>query len=156
MRILGNILWHFPFFGFITALLAFLFGLFWTALVVTAPLGLGLIQFSKFLLAPFSYQMVTKKDLNVKQHPLWKTHSFIIMLLYLPFGLLAAFGCVIQIGLLFCSIVGIPAAMALCRGLGTFLNPVNKVCVPVAVGNAVRERKDQEQVARYLGDQQQA
>ena len=48
MRTLGNILWHFPFFGFVTALLAFLVGTLLTLLVIPAPIGLGLIQLSKF------------------------------------------------------------------------------------------------------------
>ena len=151
MRMLGNILWHFPFFGFVTALLTFLAGLIFTVLIIPSPIGLGLIQFSKFLLAPYSYSMISKADLDVKEHPLWKTFSIIIMVLYFPLGLFFALCAAIQVGLLFVSILGIPAAIPIAKSLGVFLNPVRKVCVPVAVGAALRERKDQQQVASYLG-----
>ena len=53
MRLLGNILWHFPFFGFVTSFFTFLTGGFLVLTVVGAPIGLGLIQHSKFLLSPF-------------------------------------------------------------------------------------------------------
>ena len=134
MRTLGNILWHVPFLGFLTALFVLLWGLLLTVLVIPSPIGLGLIQFSKFLLAPFSYQMVSKSDLNIKQHPLWQAFSFIIMLLYLPFGLILAGLTIFQIIGLCVSIVGIPVALVLFKSLGTYLNPVNKVCVPVTPG----------------------
>jgi len=52
MRTLGNILWHFPFFGFVNAIVVYLFGLILTATVVAAPIGLGLMRFGKFLFAP--------------------------------------------------------------------------------------------------------
>lgn len=150
MRMLGNILWHFPFFGFVTALLTFLTGLLFTALVITAPIGLGLIQFSKFLLAPYSYAMVKESDLNVKAHPLWKSLSFILMILYFPFGLFFALMAVLQVGALFLSIIGIPAAIPIAKSLGTYLNPVGKVCVPVGVSSALEARREQAQADAYL------
>ena len=39
MKTLGNILWHFPFFGFISAILVFLLGGLLTITVVAAPIG---------------------------------------------------------------------------------------------------------------------
>ena len=70
MKTLGNILWHFPFLEFVNALLTFLLGGLLVITVIGAPIGLGLIQLSKFLLAPFSSSMVNKKDLNMN-----RTHS---------------------------------------------------------------------------------
>ena len=150
MRLLGNILWHFPFFGFLTALITFLLGLLLTVLIIPAPIGLGLLQFSKFLLAPYSYSMVGKADLNMKVHPLWKTFSVIITILYFPLGLILALLAVIQVGLLCLTIIGIPVAIPIAKSLGVFLNPVGKVCVPFAVEKTLRERKEQEQVSTYL------
>ena len=49
MKTLGNILWHVPFLGFLTALGTFLVGGLLVITVIGAPLGLGLIQLSKFL-----------------------------------------------------------------------------------------------------------
>ena len=54
MRTLGNILWHIPFLGFLSALGTFLIGGLMVITIIGAPLGLGLIQLSKFLLSPFS------------------------------------------------------------------------------------------------------
>ena len=58
MRTFGNILWHFPFFGFLTALSNFIIGGILTITVIGSPIGLGLIQLAKFQLTPFSNQMV--------------------------------------------------------------------------------------------------
>lgn len=137
MRLLGNILWHIPFLGFVDAILAYLLGLLLTITVVAAPLGLGLMEYGKFLFAPFSYAMVSKSDLNVDQNPLWQGYSFIIMLIYLPIGLiLAIFGIFQAIGLAL-TIVGIPVALVVVKSLGTYLNPVNKKCVDIAVAEAL-------------------
>ena len=136
MRFIGNILWHIPFMGFLNALFAFLFGGLLTLTVVAAPIGLGLLQYSKFLLLPFSYNMVSASDLGIKQNPLWKAYSFIIMLLYLPFGLVAFICGLLQAVGLAMTVVGIPAALVIIKALPTYLNPVGKRCVPVlhAVG----------------------
>lgn len=61
MRTLGNILWHFPFLGFISAFFTFLAGLFLTITIIAAPIGLGLIQYARFLMLPFSSVMVSKR-----------------------------------------------------------------------------------------------
>jgi Predicted membrane protein len=129
MRLLGNILWHVPFCGFMSALCTFLCGLLLTVLVIPAPIGLGLMQLSKFMLAPFSFSMIDKSDLNMPQNPLWQAYSFIIRILYFPIGCFLAIVVAIQTGLLFLTIVGIPVALALVRALGTYFNPVGKVCV---------------------------
>jgi len=149
-RMLGNILWHIPFCGFLTAFFAFVTGLLFTLLVIPSPIGLGLIQFSKFLLAPYSYSMVSKSDLNMKVHPLWKSFSIIITILYLPLGLIFALLAAIQVALLFVTIIGIPAALPIAKSLGVFLNPVGKVCVPVAVEAAMQAHKAQQQASAYL------
>lgn len=150
MRLLGNILWHVPFMGFVTAFLTFILGLLLTITVLAAPIGLGLIQFSKFLLAPFSYSMVSKTELDIRQNPVWKTYSFLITLLYLPFGLILTIINIVQLVGLFVSIAGIPVAIVLAKSLGTYLNPVNKVCVPVGVHNVLQQERDEQRARKYL------
>jgi uncharacterized membrane protein YccF (DUF307 family) len=108
MRTFTNILWHIPFFGFLDALVVFLLGSLLTILVVTAPIDLGLIQYSKFLLAPFSSQMMSN---------------------WIPFGLIFCIVTSFQILGLCISIIGIPMAIILAKSLGTYLNPVHKVCI---------------------------
>lgn len=150
MRTLGNILWHIPFLGFITALLVFLLGGLLTILVVTSPLGFGLLQYSKFLLAPFSYSMISKSDLGVTQNPIWKTYSVLIMILYLPIGIVLAIINIVQIISLFFTIVGIPVAIVLAKSLGTYLNPVNKICIPLDVANLTRKQQAFQEAQKYL------
>lgn len=151
MRTLGNILWHFPFLGFMSALFTFIFGSLLTVLVIPAPIGLGLIQLSKFMLAPFSYSMVSKGDLQVAQNKYWKLYSTIIMILYLPFGCILAILTAIQVGFLFLTIVGIPVALAMSKALGTYCNPVGKVCVPRLVGSAIERKKEEALLRDYPG-----
>ena len=151
MRTLGNILWHIPFLGFLTALGTFLIGSLFVITVIGAPIGLGLIQLSKFLLTPFSSAMISKKDLNVDQNKLWQSFSFIVRILYFPFGLMLAIATIFQIAALFITIIGIPVALVLAKSLGTYFNPVNKTCVPKAVQNELEQRKAKEQVAKHLG-----
>lgn len=149
MRTLGNILWHIPFLGFLTALGTFLIGGLFVISVIGAPIGLGLIQLSKFLLTPFSSAMISKKDLNVDQNKLWQSFSFIVRIFYFPLGLFIAIATVFQIAALFITIIGIPVALVLAKSLGTYFNPVNKTCVPKAVQNEIEQRKAKERVAKH-------
>lgn len=151
MRTLGNILWHFPFFGFVTAIFYWLLGLLLTALVVTAPLGLGLMEFGKFLFAPFGHAMVSKTDLKVEQNVVWQGYSTIIMILYLPFGLIFVVLSAVQVFVSCISIIGIPVALVIAKSLGTVLNPVNKVCVPSSVRDELARRQATADVAKYVG-----
>ena len=151
MRTLGNILWHIPFLGFLTALGTFLIGCVFVITIIGAPIGLGLIQLSKFLLTPFSSAMIDKKDLNVDQNKLWLVYSFIVRIIYFPFGLFLAITTVFQIASLFITIAGIPVALVLAKSLGTYFNPVNKTCVPIAVQIEIEQRRAKEQIARRLG-----
>lgn len=141
MKTLGNILWHIPFLGFITAILVSLFGLLLTATVVAAPIGLGLIQYGKFLFAPFGHAMVSKSELDIKQNVAWKAYSTIIMILWLPFGLVLCLVAIVQIVGMFISILGIPVALVVAKSLGTYFNPVNKKCVAQAVVAEIDRQK---------------
>ena len=95
--------------------------------------------------------MSSKKDLNMERNKYWKIYSTIIMLLYLPFGCIMAAAAAIQICLLFLSIVGIPVALALAKAMGTYFNPVGKVCVPRQVAEAIEKKKDEALLRDYPG-----
>ena len=129
MRTLANILWHFPFFGFLTAFYTFLIGFFFTITVIGAPIGLGLIQHSKFLLSPFSKKMVSDSVANKEKSFIWKIMEVIAFLLYLPLGILASIVTVLQILFLCITVIGIPVAIVLAKSLSTYFNPVGKICV---------------------------
>lgn len=150
MRTLGNILWHFPFLGFAQAALTWLLGLLLTATVVAAPIGRGLMEYGKFLFAPFSKSMVSRSALGEQLNDAWKAYSTVITVLYLPFGLVLAVICVLQIFGLLVSIMGIPLALVLAKSLGTFFNPVNKKCVPRSVAEEIERRAAAGEVGRHL------
>lgn len=150
MRTLGNILWHFPFLGFLQAALTWLIGLILTVTVVAAPIGRGLMEYGKFLFAPFSNAMVSRSALGEEQGDAWKAWSTVVTVLYLPIGLVLALINVLQIGGLLISITGIPLALVLAKSLGTFFNPVNKKCVPQVVADELRRRNAQGDMERYL------
>jgi uncharacterized membrane protein YccF (DUF307 family) len=140
MRTLGNILWYIPFLGFIDAILVYLLGLLLTITVVAAPIGLGLMEYGKFLFWPFGNAMVSKSDLNIDQNVVWKAYSLIVTILYLPFGIILAVCAAVKVVLLCISIVGIPVALVVAKSLGTYLNPVNKTCVRQAVADEIDRR----------------
>ncbi len=151
MRTLGNILWHFPFLGFVDAIVVYLVGLILTATVIAAPIGLGLMEFGKFLFVPFGHAMVSKSDLNIEQNKVWKTYSTILMILYIPFGILMSIVAIIQVVFLCLTIIGIPAALVIAKSLGTCFNPVNKKCVRQAVADELERRKGQAEIGSHFG-----
>ena len=140
MRTLGNIIWNFPFLGFVTAAIVFLIGLLFVVTIIAAPIGLGLIQYSKFLLLPFSYDMVSKSELEgeADKNILWQTYGFILKSVYIIFlGIPMAIVTLIQIIGCFCSVIGIPVAIVMAKSLRTLLQPVGKVCVDHSVAQAL-------------------
>lgn len=151
MKTIGNILWHFPFFGFLTAAFTWLFGLLLTITVVAAPIGLGLMEYGKLLFWPFGNAMISKTQLEGEQNKAWKTYSLIVTIIYFPFGLFLTVCAVLQVFALCITIVGIPAAMVVAKSLTTYLNPVNKQCVHSAVVAELDRRKAQTQVEKHLG-----
>jgi uncharacterized membrane protein YccF (DUF307 family) len=153
MKTIGNILWHFPFFGFITAIVTWFFGVLLTATIIAAPIGLGLMEYGKLLFWPFGNAMVSKSQLNIEQNKVWQAYSTIVTIIYFPFGLILTFFAIIQVVALCITIVGIPAALVVAKSLGTYLNPVNKKCVHSAVIAELDRRKAQAQVDKYLGNQ---
>jgi uncharacterized membrane protein YccF (DUF307 family) len=153
MRTLGNILWHFPFFGFVTAAFYWLVGALLTVTVIAAPIGLGLMEFGKFLFAPFGHAMVSKNDLKIEQNPLWKGYSAMVMVVYLPFGVLFTVISVIQVAALCLTIVGIPVALVIAKSLGTILNPVGKQCVHAAVVEELEHRRALAEIEKHVGGQ---
>lgn len=129
MNVIANLIWHFPFFGFIDALLAYLVGFLLTLTVVGAPIGMGLMQYGKFLLAPFGRRMVKEEGVASGKVGVWSIYSTLVSIVYLPFGFLLVCLALFKIVLLTVSVVGIPVAIVLAKSLGTLLNPVNKKCV---------------------------
>ena len=142
MRLLGNILLHFPCFGFVTSLFSFLAGILLTVTVVGAPIGLGLIQYAKFALAPYSYSMIDKRELhpNKRGNILYAILCLIVRILW---G-------IAQVVVMCCTIVLLPMAIPYAKSLSTFFNPVGKVCVPVAVMDELERRKAEKEVDAYL------
>lgn len=151
MKTLGNILWHIPFLGFLSAIVTYLMGLILTATVIAAPIGLGLMEHGKFLFAPFTRAVINKSELGETGGGGWQTYSKIVGIIYIPFGLIACLFAIFQIVYSFVSIIGIPVALVVAKSLGVYFNPVNKECVPQAVADELERRKGQAQVEKHLG-----
>ncbi len=153
MRTLGNILWHFPFLGFLFAFCYAISGCFWCLTIVGIPLGMGLFQLSSFMLAPFNKALVSRSDLEEmtqdKQNGVMMIWRLIIRILYFPFGLIAAFGAVVTIAAEFLSILGIPCALVYAKALGAIFNPTGKVCVPRSVAEEIERRKTAKTLNKY-------
>ncbi len=153
MRTLGNIIWHIPFLGFLFSLAYALGGLFFCITVIGIPIGLGWLQFSLFLLSPFSKAMVSREELDLltgkSQSGGMQTFSTIVRILYFPFGLFAAIGALCTIIGEFISIIGIPCGIVWAKSLSTIFNPVNKVCVPRAVAMEIERRKEAGTLEKY-------
>lgn len=150
MRAFGNILWHFPFFGFISAGVTWLLGLLLTLTIVGAPIGLGLMELGKFFLFPFGHSMVSSAELararGRTRNLAWRVFSILVLIVYLPLGAILAVLTIVQVGLLFISILGIPAGIVVAESLGTWFNPVGKKCVSNAVVAELERRKAEQQL----------
>lgn len=155
MGYLLNILWHFPFFGFLFALFYALGGLIMCCTIILMPIGLGWLQFARFLLSPFSCAMVSQSDLEKltgeKQNSAMAAFSLVIRILYFPFGCIAAFFMVFTIAFEFVSIIGIPCGLVWAKSFKTIFNPVNKICVPKAVADEIERMKSADTLSKYTG-----
>lgn len=154
MRTLGNIIWHFPYCGFLKSLLYAIGGLFWCITIIGIPLGLGLFQLSLFMLAPFNKGLVSRKELELltgeKQNEFVKAWSIIIRILYFPFGLFAAMTSVMMIAAEFVTLIGIPCGLVEAKTLSTIFNPINKKCVPRVVAEEIERRKASNTLNKYV------
>lgn len=153
MKTFLNIIWHFPFLGFIFAFIYLLYGCLLCITVLFIPAGLGIIQLSKFLLLPHSRAMVSKSDLSLltgqAQSVSAKTFSIVNRVLYFIPGVVFAFYIIIAV-IGFCvTLIGIPNGIVLARSLSTIFNPVNKVCVPLEIGQEIERIKHQGTLAKY-------
>lgn len=143
MRLLGNILWWFPCLGFVNAIISFFVGGLLTLTIVGAPLGLGLLQYAKFCLAPFSYSMMPASDImpHQKRSLLWDALSLILFIIYLPIGILLFVTGIGEIIVLCLSIIMIPMAIPVAKSLTTLFNPIGKICVPYEVKTLAEQKK---------------
>ena len=160
MRILFNVLWHFPGLGFISALLAFILGLIFCATVVLSPIGTGLLEFGKFLLAPCSRQMVRRSEVAAQYRSgTWRVWSTVLWMIYLPFGVLLSALLIVDTVLMLAAaiptIIFIPAAgfhaYIIAKSLGTALNPVGKKCVGYLVADEAKREKAREELETMRG-----
>ena len=154
-----NVLWH-PGLGFITAVLFFLLGLVLSATVVLSPIGVGLLEYGKFLLAPCSRNMVRRKDVKGDYRSgTWRIWSTVLWVVYLPFGVLLSVLLVVNTSIFLVAsiptIVGIPVAAfqayVIAESLGTALNPVGKKCVHYRVAEEAERERAREKLKTMRG-----
>lgn len=147
--------WWYVTLQFVFALFYALWGLILCCTVILVPVGLGMLQFAKFLLAPHTRSMVSKSDLELltdkSQSKTMETFSTVIRILYFPFGLIAAIVAFFETAAMFISIIGIPNGLVWARSLSFIFNPVNKVCVPESVKKEIDRRKMGSEINSYKG-----
>lgn len=152
MRYFLNFWWYITL-QFVFALFYALWGLILCCTVILVPVGLGMLQFAKFLLAPHTQSMVSKEDLALitgkSQGTAMKTLSMVVRILYFPFGLVAAIVAFFETAAMFISIIGIPNGLVWARSLSFIFNPVNKVCVPESVKEEIDRRKMGSEINSY-------
>lgn len=150
MRALGNVLWHVPGLGFISAVLAYVFGLVMVATVIGGPIGLGLFALGSFLFAPFTRSLVPRRDLEGDvESRTWQAWSAVAIPLYLPLGLalfvLNILSMLLVIATATVTIVGIimlvPYLYAFGNSLTTVLNPAGMTCVDHIVAQKLKEKR---------------
>ena len=150
MRILFNVLWHIPCLGFLTAILAWLVGLVLTATVVGSPVGLGLMEYAKFLFAPFTRRMLRREDVvGTYTSKTWRVWSTLVLVVYFPVGVALLVLGVMQVLLIVVTftltivgiIFGLTGAHVLANSLITLLNPIGKKSVPYMVAEAAERRR---------------
>lgn len=155
MKTFLNIIWYFPYFGFLLAIPMALCGLFWCITIVGLPLGLGMLQIAKFLLYPHTHALVSKKAVNElkgeEQSTAWRVFNTIVTILYFPVGLFVAAAYLMVALLDFITIIGIPNGLVIVKMLGAVFNPVNKVCVPDYVSDHIQKSRDEQRLNQYIG-----
>lgn len=155
MKTFLNIIWYFPYFGFLLAIPMALCGLFWCITIVGLPLGLGMLQIAKFLLYPHTHALVSKKEVNAlrgkEQSTAWRVFNTIVTILYFPVGLFVAATYLMVALLDFITIIGIPNGLVIVKMLGAVFNPVNKVCVPDYVSDHIQKSRDEQRLNQYIG-----
>lgn len=153
MAALGNVLWHIPFLGFLNALVSALLGLMFFASLVGAPLATGLMALARFFLAPFGHRLINARDLGgaIWAHPLWRVWGWLVMVIWLPVGVILAFATAVQCVLLCLTVVGVPAALALAKAIPALFNPVGKKCVPTAMADELLREKTRSALRRKPG-----
>ena len=150
-----NALWHFPFLGFLFAFMYLIAGAVACCTIIFIPVGLSYFQISKFMMSPFSHEMVSRKDLMLFNPELKKTSIILTVLgvvdkiLYIPFGIIVAGMSFFQMLACFVSIIGIPLGVVYWKMLPTFFNPVEKVCVPKEVADEIQKIKSSNALGDY-------
>lgn len=151
MKALGNLLWHIPFMGFVFAFVYCLYGALLCCTVILLPLGLGYFQIAKFMLAPFSNRMVSKKDLvwigREDSGTGMKAFSLVVRILFFPFGVFAALSAIGLVVAEFITILGIPSALVWAKLIPSIFNPINKVCVTAEEADLIAQRKAEARAA---------
>lgn len=132
MKTLGNIIWYFPFMGFISALGVWFVALLWACTIIGMPIAQGLFEFGKFLLKPFGQEMVSASEVGKVNttNRTYQTYSKILGIIWIVlFGWWMTIIAILQIAGLFISIIGIPVATVMAKSIKVYMNPVGKICV---------------------------
>ena len=150
-----NALWHFPFCGFLIAFYYAVVGVIVCCTIIFIPLGISYFQIAKFMMSPFSREMVSRKDLALfnpnieKEGVLLSILGTIDKILCFPFGLIMSVASCLQMLAYFVTLIGISVGMVYWKMLPTIFNPIGKVCVPKEVADEIAKLKSSKTLDDY-------
>tara|TARA_Y100000296_G_C4997812_1_gene168615 strand:+ start:64 stop:549 length:486 start_codon:yes stop_codon:yes gene_type:complete len=155
MKTLGNILWHFPCFGFLMAFHYFVMGSILTILGITAPYGIGLMKISKMLLTPFGKDVVRNGEYGLqfnsefkdnKFYNAYKKYEIVFKIFWYPLGVvLACLHCLAAIGCAM-TIINIPLALIQLKLAKAIFNPVGIFIVDSDLVKAAKNKHTSEKL----------
>lgn len=151
-KFIFNVLWWFPGFGFIDAILFYIVGALMNLTVVMKPLGNGLIEFAKFSLAPFSRSLVHQDDLGKRHKYFWDSTSKTLFYIYLPIGIFLTVSLIVSIYFKVMSIWGIPFIIPTIKSIRALLNPIGIVCVSDEVKEKVDKKAARREYKKLAGN----
>lgn len=154
MRILANILWLIPFLGILQTVLFFVLGVLLLIPIITIPYGLGLIQYSKFLLAPFSRELVYKGEIQ-EYNRVVKSWNFLSNVIYflifsIPVAIYSIFIIAISPVFIVCTLgIGLIVLIPVYKSFKFLFCPAGVVCVSRYFADEMRREKAKMEMEKY-------
>ena len=154
MRLIGNILWNFPGFGFLFALFYLLLGALLSMTVILHPIGKACYNISKLMFAPFGKTIIKEVDLvgsenvNIAK----KTGGLVANLIWLTAGIPLMFAHLFAAFAMFCGIITIPFAFVHLKLARMAIWPIGAKVVSKAVAKAAEEERGREEFAKMKSE----
>lgn len=160
MRTLGNLIWHFPFMGFLVSGYFFILGCILCITIIGAPLGTGFFKISKMLLWPFGNCIVRNGQYGLelaKNSPdknrgksLYRKYTAVFRIIWFPFGILTSGLAIVLAIVNAITIINIPIALILIDIAKVSFNPTDVHVVDIDLINAAKSRQAKNKLEKLI------